>query len=130
VIVMYIPFFVFGVLLVCKCELYRCHRESTQLQLNIYQQIFDEFLATQELRPNRLSHFNLCQYYYVIDNVRREFTCLQHLLSRNEKSVSIQRFLKGYFKKRTPSCVEKFFQKARDRLEAEVGNSWLLYKIQ
>ena len=45
VIVMYVPFFVFGVLLVCKCELYRCHRLSTQLQLNIYHIITADYLV-------------------------------------------------------------------------------------
>jgi hypothetical protein len=35
-IVMYVPFFVFCVLFVCKCELCCCHWVSTQLRLNIY----------------------------------------------------------------------------------------------
>jgi hypothetical protein len=34
-IVMYVPFSVFCVLLVCKCVLFCCHRVSTQLHLNI-----------------------------------------------------------------------------------------------
>jgi hypothetical protein len=33
---MYVPFSVFCVLFVCKCVLYCCRRESTQLRLNIY----------------------------------------------------------------------------------------------
>jgi hypothetical protein len=33
---MYVPFFVFCVLFVCKCVLYYCHQVSTQLQLYIY----------------------------------------------------------------------------------------------
>jgi hypothetical protein len=39
-IVMYVSFFVFYVLFVCKCEPYCCHRVSTQLRLNIHVYIY------------------------------------------------------------------------------------------
>jgi hypothetical protein len=37
---MYVPFSVFGVLFVCKCVMYCCHRVSTQLRLNISSQLY------------------------------------------------------------------------------------------
>jgi hypothetical protein len=40
VIVMYVPFSVFCVLFVWKCELYCCNRLLTQLQLNVYIYIY------------------------------------------------------------------------------------------
>jgi hypothetical protein len=52
-IVMYVPFWVFCfivlfcVLFVCKCLLYNCHQESTQLQLtivSIYQYVLTDYL--------------------------------------------------------------------------------------
>jgi hypothetical protein len=47
---------------------------TAQFSITPLEQIFGKCLTKRELWPPRLSDFNLCEYYYLIDTIRQEFT--------------------------------------------------------
>jgi hypothetical protein len=57
---MYVPFSVFCVLFVCKCVLLHCHCVSTQLQLNIYINIKNNYLYYYITLCSSILLCNLC----------------------------------------------------------------------
>jgi hypothetical protein len=77
---MYVPFSVFCVFFLCKCELYSCHRVSTQLQLNIYHIISYSFYKKSptkcEFQENQLSY-----KHNLLMDVSEFCTYFQHILS-------------------------------------------------
>jgi hypothetical protein len=53
-IVMYVPFCIFCISLVCKCVLNYCHRVSTQLRLNIYH-IISRHVTSRRVTSRRVT---------------------------------------------------------------------------
>jgi hypothetical protein len=55
---MYVPFYVFCVLFMCKCVLYYCHWVSIKLQLNIYIYIIIYHIVSKTMQGyNKFSTF-------------------------------------------------------------------------